>query len=316
MDMDNGNLTPLRIRPRRFGLGVLAVTVAMLLAAINYGNNLIFLLAFVMLALMINSAWQGWRALASVQIQALPPSMRSANTRGELTVNLVSRPGLPALQLSLGGNLPAVTTILSPRERTSTQINLPAAPRGYLPLPAVTLRTGYPLGLWRVERHYRPGIGQWLHPAPVEGPRQDASPGHVSDSGSHDATAGDPTRLRDYQPGDPLRGIVFRHYAKTGRLVSRQAESEPHPVEPTVINYDHYLGSRETRLSAMTQRLLALSQANEPWTLCLPDHPPVGATGVDDAGQLRQALRLLARAGRLRDADGFDLLPTDSGEQA
>jgi hypothetical protein len=72
----------LQIRPRRFALGLAVITGAMLLAAINYGNNLIFLIAFMMIALMVNSAWQGWRALSAVTARVIPPEMRPAGTPG------------------------------------------------------------------------------------------------------------------------------------------------------------------------------------------------------------------------------------------
>lgn len=299
----------LRMRPRRFGLGILVVTAAILVAAINYGNNLIFLLAFIMLALMINSAWQGRRALASVQIRALPPPMRPANTHGELTVSLVSRPGLPALRLGLGDTSDAVITNLAPGERKTVELGLPPAPRGFLRVPGITLRTDYPLGLWQMEYRHQPRIGQWLHPAAIEGPLRDDHQSTVENHGDDDVSDGDPTQLRDYQPGDPLRRIAFHHYAKTRRLVSRQVEGESRPAEPMLIDYHHYLGSQEDRLSAMTRDLRALSQADKPWTLRLPRQLPVSAQGAAGRTPLRQALERLARFGHVPDADGFDLAP-------
>ena len=314
--MADDTLTKARIRPRRFGLGVGAVTAAMLLAAINYGNNLIFLLAFAMVALILNSAWQGWRALKAVRIQPLPPAMRPAGSLGEWPLRLVSRPGLPAVEVGIEGEAAAVAVTLPADEPVTVMLDLPPAPRGYLPLPEVTLATRFPLGLWVIERRLAPATGQWVYPAPIEGPSHENRPEADSDTGSRPDPGGDPTHLRAYQPGDPMRRIVFRHYAKTGRLVSRQTEGEPRPVEPTIIDYDRYRGDRETRLSAMTDRLLSLAEAGEPWTLRLPGSPAVSASGTErETGQARQrALRLLARFGRSRDPDGFDHVPPGTEE--
>lgn len=311
--MASDALSPLQIRPRRFGLAILAVTAGMLVAAINYGNNLIFLLAFAMLALIVNSAWQGWRALASLRVQALPPPMRQAGTGGELTVKLESRPGVPAVRLLLEEEDGPASAAVPPGEATYVSLALVAAPRGYLPLPTLTLTGDYPLGLWRVERQYAPGVGQWLYPLPIESARRDDHPVTADETGSRRTPDAEPTRLRAYQPGDPMRRIVFRHYAKSGRLVSRQPEGEPRPDDPTVIDYDRYHGARETRLSAMTRHLLALSQAGAPWTLRLPGEPSVSTRGHGDAQQAcRHALKLLARFGRHRDARGFDHVPPGS----
>lgn len=308
--MADDTLTPRRIRPRRFGLGVLAVTAAMLIAAINYGNNLIFLLAFAMLALIVNSAWQGWRALGSLRVAPHPPEMRPAGATGDWALQLSSRPGLPAVGLSLDDH--SVTPVsLPPGETTIAALVLPPAPRGYLPLPDVTISSRFPLGLWEIERRLVPDLGQWLYPAPVEEPSHAVRPADESTTGGRHQPDGDPTHLRAYQPGDPLRRIVFRHYAKTGRLVSRQTEGEAQPQEPIVIDYDHYRGPRETRLSAMTARLFALAEADEPWTLRLPGVRPVSASGngIRARRAQREALRELARFGRPRDAAGFDHVP-------
>ena len=294
---------------------MLAVTAAMLVAAINYGNNLIFLLAFAMLALIVNSAWQGWRALGSLRIVPLSPDMRPAGTTGHWPLQLSSRPGLPAVGLSLDDD--SVTPVsLPPGETTTVMLALPPAPRGYLPLPEVTIISRFPLGLWEIERRAIPDIGQWLYPAPVEGHSHEVRPADSTTIGSRHEPDGDPTHLRAYQPGDPLRRIVFRHYAKTGRLVSRQTEGEAPPREPTIIDYDRYLGPRETRLSAMTARLIQLADAGEPWGIRLPGARPISAGGNGDEARRarRDALRQLARFGRPRDAGGFDHVPLGTEE--
>ena len=288
----------------------------MLIAAINYGNNLIFLLAFAMLALILNSAWQGWRALASVRIQPLLPPMRPAGTAGQWPLQLVSRPGLPAVRLTIEDDASAMHAALPPGEPATLTLELPPAPRGYLPLPEVTLSSRFPLGLWEVARRLTPATGQWLYPLPIDGASHETRPENSSKIGSQHDPGGDPTHLRAYQPGDPMRRIVFRHYAKTGRLVSRQTEGEPQPLEPTVIDYDRYRGSREARLSAMTHRLITLADQGAPWAMRLPGSNPVssGASGSEARQARQQALRLLARFGRSRDAMGFDHVPPGAEE--
>ena len=289
----------------------------MLVAAVNYGNNLIFLLAFAVLALIVNSAWQGWRALASVQVAPLPPAMRPAGTVGHWTLQLVSRPGVASLSLGIAESEPTVHASLAPGETTEMTLALLPAPRGYLPLPEVILRSDFPLGLWEVTRRLTPESGQWVYPSPIEGPSQDNRPEPSHDTGSRHDPGGDPTHLRAYQPGDPMRRVVFRHYAKTGRLVSRETEGEPRPVEPTIIDYERYRGAREQRLSAMTQRLITLAERDQPWTLRLPGMRSITAAMGDERDRARrEALRSLARFGRSREAGGFDHVPAGTEDWA
>ncbi|WP_322520414.1 DUF58 domain-containing protein [Guyparkeria halophila] len=304
--MTQQTLSPLQIRPRRFGLGLAIITTAMLLAAINYGNNLIFLIAFMMIALIINSAWQGWRALSAVQPRVIPPGMRAAGEPGTVSLELTSRATLPPLQIDAGLEETAVHTDFSPAGATTVAMTLPGEPRGYLPLPDITLATPYPLGLWTIRRSLSPTIGQWVHPAPVEGIDRGQRT-ESDDSGDQASLEGDPTRLRSYHPGDPIRHVVFRHYAKTGHLLTRHPEADSERPDPELIDYAAFAGPRETRLSAMTERLMALNRAQRPWVLRLPGEGDLTASASANLAQRYQtALQRLARFGRERDAQGFD----------
>jgi uncharacterized protein (DUF58 family) len=301
----------IRLVPFRRGLGMGLVVVAMLAAAINYGNNLIFFLAFMLLALMVNSIWQARRLIRPVRVSTQGPAMRAAGETGTWLVELESPDAIPALQLATAnGETDPVLVSLPAGGVTRAEITLPPAPRGYLPLPPLMLRTHYPLGLWQAERAIEPDIGQWVHPAPREGPAP-LTAEEEPESGTHVADEGDPTRLRAYQPGDPVRHIVFRHYAKTGRLVSRRPEGEPVDTEPVSIDYEQFRGSCEQRLSRMTALLFRHVREGRPWRLLLPGHPPVaGSAGPGGGdGARRQALQLLTRFGRQRDAQGYDAAP-------
>ncbi len=303
------------IRPRRFGLGLLAITVAMLLAAINYGNNLIFLLAFMVIALMVNSAWQGWRLLKHLRVIGAQTPMRPAFETGELRVDLENRLDLPAVDMtcldspssrSFGRELETTPVVLNPGQTTRIACSLAPAPRGYLPLPDILLSTHYPLGLWTIRQRVSLPGGQWVHPAPVEG-RHRPHETRQSDSDGSIQYEGDPTRLRAYQPGDPFRHIVFRHFAKTGKLVSRTPEGVSTTVRPAVIDYDDFRGTREQRLSAITALLLEHVAHDRPWQLTLPGEPLIEArAGSGQRQARRRALQRLARFGRPLDPDGFD----------
>ncbi|RRQ20293.1 DUF58 domain-containing protein [Guyparkeria sp. SCN-R1] len=304
--MSQQTLSSLQIRPRRFGLGLAVITVAMLLAAINYGNNLIFLIAFMMIALMINSAWQGWRALSAVQARVIPPGMRPAGEPGSLSVEFTSQATLPPLRVDAGLEETAAHTALCPPGATIVAITLPGEPRGYLPLPEMTLETPYPLGLWTVRRGFSPGIGQWVHPAPIEGIDR-AQRTENDQSGDQASLEGDPTRLRSYHPGDPIRHVVFRHYAKTGQLLTRHPEADSERPDPELVDYEAFAGPRETRLSAMTARLMDLNRDQRPWVLRLPGEDDLTASASANLAQRYQtALQRLTRFGRERDDQGFD----------
>lgn len=299
----------LQIRPRRFALGLAVITAAMLLAAINYGNNLIFLIAFMMIALMINSAWQGWRALSAVTARVMPPEMRPAGAPGSFAIELgTPNRALPPLVVDAGTDRVEPTSATA-GNRTTLSLDLPGEPRGYLPLPEITLETPYPLGLWRISRRLSPAIGQWVYPSPEPGEQRGERHSNEA-SGTQPAMEGDPTRLRGYHPGDPIRHVVFRHYAKSGQLLTRHPESDEEQPDPERIDYAAFVGPREVRLSAMTERLMELERVRRPWVLLLPGKEAIRAdSSTNRAGRYRAALQQLARFERPRDPQGFDHVP-------
>jgi uncharacterized protein (DUF58 family) len=111
------------------------------------------------------------------------------------------------------------------------ELTLVPARRGYVDLPALVLWRPDALGLVRRRRRV-PAPGRLLvlprrHPVPplaLPGARR-FQPGGVSQAGS----VGDSEEfvsLREYRPGDPLRRIHWRSWARTGRPIVREHQDE------------------------------------------------------------------------------------------
>lgn len=278
-----------KLRPKRLGIGFLLVDVAMLLAAINYGNNLIYLITFLLFSLLINSGWQTKRLLRQLRLSALPPAPRHADQTGRQNLTLHSRYDLVA-DLAIG-DLPVVSqTVLGGRE-TQVELLLPTAARGHQALPAIRLSSDYPLGLWTASRIDQPLAQAWIYPRslgdlPLPTPDEHGT-------GAHNPIRGDDEldHLRPYIPGDSLSRLAFKHYARTGELVTKAFIGQSGASGLVELDFDQVPGDPETRLSQLTHWVLQLKEADRPFSLRLPDAQLPPGQGTTHA---RQALEALA----------------------
>jgi uncharacterized protein (DUF58 family) len=100
----------------------------------------------------------------------------------------------------------------------------PTVKRGLLAPDEITLETRYPLGLFRAWTLVRVDAETLVYPRPAKqapAPAQLASIDHDG-QGDQGAGAEDYVGSRDYQPGDPLRRLDWKAYARERGLIVRQ----------------------------------------------------------------------------------------------
>ncbi|ACX95576.1 DUF58 domain-containing protein [Halothiobacillus neapolitanus] len=263
----------IRLRPNKIGFGFIALSIAMLLAAINYGNNLVFFISFLLLALMGNSAWQTRRHLKSCQIQLLNPPARFDGEIGMLPVQIESSINNPSI-LARAGEAEPLTLNLSAGRTELVELALRPMPRGRYAAPDVILSTRYPIGLWTAEtRWVSLPHWQWIYPKPVgEAPLPtNLLPAHAEDPDVSLQSGDDQfDHLRAYVSGDALSRIAFKHYARSGQMVTQHWQSSEAIHDEIILDYSQLSGSTEMRLQQLTRWILSLAADHRSFTLKLP----------------------------------------------
>ena len=132
---------PREVRLSRAGKVFVVFTVAVGFAAVNTGNNILFLLVSLMLAIMILSGLAALLNLWRIDVHVPPGQLLNAGEAAVLQIELRNdRPwGAWLLELQLG---PARVSWPYLGARTTVSISLPwtAAERGQPPLPDLLLR--------------------------------------------------------------------------------------------------------------------------------------------------------------------------------
>lgn len=288
-----------RLRPNKIGLGFIVLSIVMLIAAINYGNNLVFFISFLLMALMGNSAWQTRRYLKSCHIQPHQPPERFEGDSGIWPIQIESTLNNPSIQVQAGDAEP-ITLNLAAGKMRRIELSLPPMPRGRYATPDIMIFTQYPIGLWTAQARWpTPSCWQWVYPKPLgEAPLPTLAPANQPDSANTSQQPGDDQfdHLRLYTPGDALSRIAFKHYAKSGQLVTQHWQTTEAVHDEIVLDYNHITGGPEARLQQLTRWILQLSAEHRPFTLRLPGNADRYGSDVIHVTRCLEALTLFSPA--------------------
>jgi uncharacterized protein (DUF58 family) len=295
------------IKPTRDGWWCLLVAVGLGVAAINTGNNLLYLLVSALLALIVVSgilSEQSMRGLdligvAPDEIYAGRPALlgaRIANrkrwfTSYSVTVELLAP---EARALESGSRVVYVRRIEAGRERLATWEETPPR-RGAHRLTGVRMTTRFPFGLF--VKAGRPALTDEVVVFPAVRPVPDESLRRLGETGDASARrrgrGTDLYTLRGYRSGDDPRFIHWRSSAKAETLMVRELEADTSPNTRLVLVGRGRRGAEalELGLSEAASLAVALIRAGAGVELAGPGCAvPLG----HGRGHLRRVLTALA----------------------
>ncbi len=224
-----------RIHFTRAGLVFTIGTVAVGLAAINTGNNLLFLLLGAMLGFIAVSGWTSERVLRRLHVRRRVPRGVTVGRPVRITYEVHNQKRrIPTFAVEIyEEGLPGAAFIshLEAGRSTSVRSENSFIRRGVYPLDVMTLSTSFPFGLFRKERDaHLPGeLVIW--------PRSDRT-GRVVSRGGGPArrvgtalvgaagARGEYRGLREYRVGDDPRDIHWKTTARLGKPVVKEYERD------------------------------------------------------------------------------------------
>ncbi len=288
------------ILPTRQGYMLLAILMVMLLGAINYSNNMAFLLTFLVVGIGHNAMWYTHRNLLGLEVTALPVAPVFAGTAPLLTLRLEDRSARPreAIHLSAAGGTPSRPAFLEPSGSTEIAVPLEPRPRGIHRLPRQRLSTRYPLGLLEAWTWLTLDHEILVYPAPIPldalALTGDESDGEQAENAARPDAA--PDEIREYRPGDPPNRIAWKAVARSGQLFVRDTGSGS--GAPVWLDWDGVPATDpEARLSALCHRVLEANAQGQVYGLRLPGTRVGPDTGPDHLGRCLRALALFGLPG-------------------
>ncbi len=221
-----------RIRITKVGFWYVFFALVVGLAAANTGNNALYLVEALLLALLAISGLISRRNLAVLETTAEAPEEIYAKQPFSLKVAVRSRDRwltkrLVVVTAGEGGDSHLIARI-DRRQTAELRLGMIFKRRGVHRIDAVRISSVFPLGLiFKSKRHpidlevlvfpeIYPSEVRRLNAAGRAGEQTTQSPGW-----GHELLT-----LREFRPGDDPRGIHWKQSARTGRLIYQEREAE------------------------------------------------------------------------------------------
>ncbi len=215
-----------------FSVGSLAIG----FAAVNTGNNLLYLLFGAMLGFIALSGWLSERVLRQLEIRRRTPRGVTVDKPLRITYNVTNHkhwfPSLAICLIETGLPEPAFIGRVGAGESVAVGSKNHFVQRGVYPLDTLTLSTSFPFGLFTKERDV-PLPGELvIWPRSDRRVRLSAPPGGRGRPQFSNSSEGAPTArgeyrgLREYRVGDDPRDIHWKTTAKLGTPVTREYDYE------------------------------------------------------------------------------------------
>lgn len=289
------------IFPTATGFAFGGFIVLLIVGAANYQSSLIFAVAFLLGSLFLVAILHTFRNLAGMSLELVSsrPAFVGEDVEFQVRITRPPGPGREGIQLGWPGSIKQWADIYESTART-VRLFVMAKERGWCDPGRLLVETYFPLGLLRAWTwidldaealvYPRPIFGQMADLASVSGDEGSIALPHGSDDFSD---------IREYRPGDSVRHIVWRAYARSDVLAVKSFERL---VDDRYwLDFDAVSGDVERRLSVLTGQALEAFKQNREFGLRLPSFSSPASAGE---GHLKQVLKALALYGNGRGKTG------------
>jgi uncharacterized protein (DUF58 family) len=280
--------------------GLYAVLVAVvLIAAINYGNGMIFGLAFLLAAIGVVSMLHTHRNLHRLRLRAAAASPVFAGETARFPVCLTNDSARPRHALAIEHEGCVLETFdLAPRAEACAMLPVTARRRGWLEAPAFHVSTRFPLGLlYSWSRRVRLESRCLVYPAPAAAGAviTEAGGGESGEGAARSGAGEDFLGQREYRAGDSLRHVNWRAVARGQGWLTKEFGGG---AGSTVwLDWDDWPGlEAEARLSLLCRAVLDAERAGLAYGLRLPGETLAPAAGEDHQARCLERLALFDQA--------------------
>jgi uncharacterized protein (DUF58 family) len=300
----------------REGIFYLLLLVITFIAGVNYGNNLVLGLCFLLGSLLVITIHYTFAHMAGLRIVLLDVGNAQVGDKVRVRLQVSGKGKQPHRQIRfsfarqgfelkqpLSGNPSSTAKVQSHESITISQIRepqivelwLPAPKRGRLNLPRLTVSSVYPLGILQAWSYVFLDGYAWVYPAAlaydIKAEQLVISDQMHAASLQNQAGQDDFEQLDSYVPGESLARISWGHVARGQGLLSKRFV-DPVGQEQVLDYYQMPAANHEDKLRQLRFGIDALAQSQDAFRLKLPDGEGVMGQGY---GFVQESLLRLAK---------------------
>lgn len=261
-----------------FLLGLLV----MVLTAATYGNNLVYLLTFILFSIFLISMVQTHLNLKHLSLQFVSGGDVVEGEDVPLVISVVNgkNRAVQDLKVSCAKNSVNSAQIRFVEEHSQSQANMRFKPLtcGVKRVPRVKLSTRFPLGLFYAWMYWEFREGLYVYPKPL-GKSHPPDQHSVEDGEREGQKGGVGTDFREhklFQKGDSFRHVDWKAFARLRPLMTKKFEGDPKEI----LSLDWEMTSGADVKNRLEQLSLWIRDAranNKAFSLKLPDYQlPLG----------------------------------------
>ncbi len=230
----SNRLFPRKLKFTKEGKILIGITLGIGFAAINTGNNLMYLVLGMLLSLMVVSGILSELSLRGVVVERVRRGPGEAGREeyfGYTVLNTKSFFVSYCLEveevLDLGTIVSGYVLRLPPDERRTVRASLRVNHRGVHPSAGISLSTRFPFSMFRKSRFFTVSLDVVMTPTirPVKSIQDKSYREGVEEALRKVGRGEDVYGLKEYRPGDPMKDIHWKVTAKRGQLMAREYEA-------------------------------------------------------------------------------------------
>lgn len=273
------------IFPTRSGFTFGGLLVILILGAINYQNSLVYGTAFLLGSMFIITILYTFRNLSGLTIELAESNRGFVGENVEFAVR-VERPkgrGREGIQIGWPNGYKQWAEVFD-TEAAVVNLYVQATQRGWLEPGRMLVETYFPLGLLRAWTWVDINARALVYPKPMFGdtPLLHSS-AHRDDGVLIDPLGSDDfVDIRQYAPGDPIKNILWRSFARNDDVVVKRYASY---VEPRLwFDFSQLPGDVEEKLSRIAGWALEATQGEREFGVRFPTFdiaPGLGQAHLD-----------------------------------
>lgn len=284
----------LYIFPSVTGGGYLILSLIVWLLGTNYQNNLILALAYMQISVFVLAILNTYHNLAGLQVHLLgaDPGFVGEKITFHLLFNTPNARGAHYITVQWQGEM-AVILDFEPQVEHREKVYALATSRGWLRPRRLLVKSNFPMGLLRCWTWLRFEGAALVYPAPVAAEMPQGAAAGDEQQGRHASLArGDEfLGFRNYRPGDSMKHIAWKQYARDQGLMSKDF-GELTSSRIWLQWQDFYSGDRERCLSQLCFWALRLEEQQKEFGLRLPNLEIGPAAGAEHLARVLRALAL------------------------
>lgn len=281
------------IFPSRPGLWFGVLLFIMLLAAINYENNMAFALVFLLTSVFIVTVLHTFANLSGLTLSAAKSQPVFCGDQACIAIHVERSGQQQYFDIHLAWPHSEVVTVsLTDTARQTALLHVPVSQRGWFRPDRLLVESHYPLGLLRAWTWLALDIELLVYPRPLKCPMEyQASVDSVDDGDIVPVVGSDDFyEFKPYQQGDSLKHVFWKAYAKDQDLQTKHYAS--YREQQLWLNWDWFSGNTEQRLSKLCYWVLQLEKSQDDYGLKLPGIEIEPGHGANHQTRLLTALAL------------------------